>query len=94
MRMEDANVLRLKAVTAVDPGALICVLQLFRGRNVVPQQVRAQRMTVRGTNLEVLQIEVEVPTVQISVDVMRLITAKIQQMPIAMSAAFDRMPAR
>lgn len=86
------NVLRLKAVTAVDPGALICVLQLFRGRNVVPQQVRAQRITVRGTAVEVLQIEIEIASVQISADAMRLIVTKIQQMPIVMSAAFDRSP--
>jgi hypothetical protein len=83
-----ANVLRLKAVTQVEADALIRVLQLFRGRNVVPRRVSAERMTVRGTTSDVLQIEIELSMVDISLDNLRLITEKIKQMPIALSAVF------
>jgi hypothetical protein len=82
----EVNVLRLKAVTQVEADALVRVLQLFRGRNVVPRRVSAERTAVRGTTSEVLQIVIEVSPTDISLDAMLLISAKVKQMPIALSA--------
>ena len=77
----DAAVLRLKAIVEADPGALIRLLQLFQIRNIVPLHVRARRL-----GCEFLETEIELDSAEISGDVLRLIAAKAQELPITLAA--------
>jgi hypothetical protein len=79
---------RFNAVTQVDPNALIRALQHISGRSILPRRVNTERLTVRGTTSEVLHIEIEVATAEVSLDAVRLITARVKQLPIALSASF------
>lgn len=76
-----AAVLRLKAVTEADPGALVRVLQFFQARNVVPRRVIARRLGV-----EFLEIEIELEAAQLPLDAFCIIVSKISELPIVMAA--------
>lgn len=77
----DAAALRLKAILEADPGALIRLLQLFQTRNVTPRHVRARRL-----GLELIEAEIELDAAEITAEVMRLIAAKAQELPITLAA--------
>jgi len=77
----DAAVLRLKAIVEADPGALIRLLQLFQIRNIVPSAVRARRL-----GHEYIEAEIEFVDAGLTADTLRLITAKVQELPIALAA--------
>jgi hypothetical protein len=78
---DNAASLRLRVIVTADPGALVRVLQLFQIRNIVPRQVSALRL-----GAEFLQAEIEIDPAELAPETLRLIAAKIQEMPIAMAA--------
>ena len=73
MSPPDAAALRLKAIVEADPGALIRLLQLF--------QVRARRL-----GLEYIEAEIELDGAEMTIDTLRLIAAKAQELPITLAA--------
>ena len=81
MLLPDAAALRLKAILEADPGALIRLLQLFQTRNVTPRHVQARRL-----GLEFIEAEIELDATEITAEVMRLIAAKAQELPITLAA--------
>lgn len=81
MSRPDAAALRLKAIVEADPGALIRLLQLFQIRNLTPVRVRARRL-----GLEFIEAEVEFHDAEITIDTLRLIAAKAQELPITLAA--------
>ena len=85
--------LRLKAVARVEPGALIRVLQPFQDRDIVPHKVTAQRLLLRCENREVMHVEIELAA-DITMDVLRIIAARITQLPITLSTVFGHDPSR
>jgi prephenate dehydratase len=76
----EAAVLRLKTIVEADPGALVRLLQLFQIRNLVPRRVRAQRL-----GDQFIEAEIEMDTAQIAPETLRLIAAKLQELPITMA---------
>ena len=72
------NSWRLEVETDLDPGNLIRVLHFFQTRNVTPVRVHAQRAAE-----DTLAITVDVEISELSLDVMKLIAAKIAEMPFA-----------
>jgi hypothetical protein len=78
---DAAAALRLKAIVEADPGALIRLLQLFQIRNVTPLLVRSRRLGV-----EYIEAEIELADAEMSVDTLRLIAAKAQELPITLAA--------
>ena len=81
MSPPDAAALRLKAIVEADPGALIRLLQLFQIRNVSPRQVRARRL-----GFEYIEAEIELDAAEMTIDTLRLIAAKAQELPITLAA--------
>src|SRR4030095_2570046 len=81
MSPSDAAALRLKAIVEADPGALIRLLQLFQIRNVTPLQVRARRL-----GPEFIEAEIELAGAEMTIDTLRLIVAKAQELPITLAA--------
>lgn len=81
MQVDQVAVLRLKAVTEADPGALVRVLQLFQMRNVVPRRVSAARV---GALYQ--EIEMEVDRAHLGPDVFRLIVARLNELPVVLAA--------
>ena len=81
MSPPDAAALRLKAIVEADPGALIRLLQLFQIRNVSPRQVRARRL-----GFEYIEAEIELDGAEMTIDTLRLIAAKAQELPITLAA--------
>lgn len=81
MSRPDAAALRLKAIVEADPGALIRLLQLFQIRNVTPLRVRARRL-----GCEFIETEIEFNEAEITIDMLRLIAAKAQELPITLAA--------
>ena len=73
--------LRFKAVAEADPSTLVRILHLLQARNVVPQRVSSQRL-----GLEYLELEVEVPSEELSADAFRLIVAKVNELAIVLTA--------
>jgi hypothetical protein len=71
----------LKAIVEADPGALIRLLQLFQARHIVPRAVRARRL-----GLEYIEAEIEFDSTELSTEMLRLITAKAQELPITLAA--------
>lgn len=88
--MEQAGdkVLRLKTVIEATPGALARLLQLFDERSVIPRRVSVQRFHLPGTNRDIMQISIELTTLDLTLDAMRFIAAKTAQMPGALSTIF------
>ena len=80
MQAPAAAVLRLKAIVESDPGALVRVLQFFQARNIVPRQVMARRL-----GAEFVETEIEIDPADLGPDALRLIAARIQEMPVAMA---------
>jgi hypothetical protein len=81
MLLPDAAALRLKAILEADPGALIRLLQLFQTRNVTPRHVHARRL-----GFEFIEAEIELDATEITAEVLRLIAAKAQELPITLAA--------
>ena len=81
MSRPDAAALRLKAIVEADPGALIRLLQLFQVRNITPLRVRARRL-----GFEFVEAEIELDGIELTIDVLRLIAAKAQELPITVAA--------
>jgi hypothetical protein len=73
---------RLEVETDLDPGNLIRVLHFFQTRNVTPVRVYAQRVAEDSC-----AITVDVEVSELSLDVMKLIAAKIAEMPFAIRSA-------
>ena len=73
---------RLEVATDLDPGNLTRVLHFFQARNVTPVRVFAQRIAADGC-----AITVDVAIADLSLDVMKLIAAKIAEMPFAIRSA-------
>lgn len=73
---------RLEVETDLDPGNLTRVLHFFQARNVMPVRVHVQRVAADGC-----AITVDVATADLSLDVMKLIAAKIAEMPSAIRSA-------
>lgn len=93
VHLENANTLRLKAVVSdVDPEALIRLLQVFQDRNVNPRKLMTQRILLRTQEREVLHVEVEFASADIAMHTLRLIAAKIAQMPMSLSTVFGQEP--
>jgi hypothetical protein len=76
------NSWRLEVETDLDPGNLIRVLHFFQTRNVTPERVYAQRL---AEDFYAITVDVEIS--ELSLDVMKLIAAKIAEMPFAMRSA-------
>jgi hypothetical protein len=81
MSLPDAAALRLKAIVEADPGALIRLLQLFQIRNVTPVNVRARRL-----GLEFIEAEIELSGSEITIETLRLVAAKAQELPVTLAA--------
>lgn len=81
MQFDQRAALRLNLVTESDPGALVRVLHLLQGRNIVPLQVLARR-----TADEALAIEIAVARSELGADALDLIVRKLAQMPFVQSA--------
>jgi hypothetical protein len=81
MSRPDAAALRLKAILEADAGALIRLLQLFQIRNIAPLHVRARRL-----GCEFIEAEIELDNAEITIDMLRLIAAKAQELPITLTA--------
>jgi hypothetical protein len=81
MSPPDAATLRLKAIVEADPGALIRLLQLFQIRNVSPLHVRARRL-----GCEFIEAEIELDAAEMTIEILRLIAAKAQELPITLAA--------
>lgn len=81
MSPPDAAALRLKAIVEADPGALIRLLQLFQIRNVTPVRVLSRRL-----GCEYVEAEIELNPAEMTLDTLRLIAAKAQELPITMVA--------
>jgi hypothetical protein len=80
MQATDAAALRLKAIVEADPGALVRVLQLFQIRNVIPRQVTARRL-----GAEFIEAQIEIDATEVAPETLRLIAARIQELPIALA---------
>ena len=72
--------LRLKTIVEADPGALVRLLQLFQIRNLVPRRVRAQRL-----GDQFIEAEIELDAAEVAPETLRLIAAKLQELPITMA---------
>jgi hypothetical protein len=81
MSPPDAAALRLRAIVEADPGALIRLLQLFQVRNITPLCVRARRL-----GFEFVEAEIELDGIELTIDMLRLIAAKAQELPITVAA--------
>jgi hypothetical protein len=81
MSTSDAAALRLKAIIEADPGALIRLLQLFQIRNLTPVQVRARRL-----GFEYVEAEIELAYSEMTIETLRLVAAKAQELPITLAA--------
>ncbi|HEV8329933.1 MAG TPA: hypothetical protein VGQ22_00810 [Steroidobacteraceae bacterium] len=81
MSPPDAAALRLKAIVEADPGALIRLLQLFQIRNVTPVRVLSRRL-----GCEYVEAEIELNPAEMTIETLRLIAAKAQELPITMVA--------
>jgi hypothetical protein len=57
------------------------VLQFFQARNVIPLSVSAERL-----GSEYLQIEIHVATAELPADALRMIVAKVNELPISLCA--------
>ena len=76
-----ANVRRLKAVIEFDPGSLVRVLHFFQARNITPVRVAALRL-----GPELLDVEIDVASDDLSVDAMQVLTAKIRELTVSVCA--------
>ena len=76
----EAAALRLKTIVEADPGALVRLLQSFQTRNVIPRRVRAQRL---GDGF--IEAEIEFDAAEIAPETLRLIAAKLQELPITVA---------
>jgi hypothetical protein len=81
MSPPDAAALRLKAIVEADPGALIRLLQLFQARNLTPRNVLARR--IGG---EFIEAEIEIGASELTIDSLRLIVAKAQELSVTLAA--------
>lgn len=80
--VQTGGATRLEVETDLDPGNLIRVLHFFQARNVTPVRVQAQRVGEDG-----YAITVDVPVSDLPLEVMKLIAAKIAEMPFAIQSA-------
>ncbi|HEY7642284.1 MAG TPA: hypothetical protein VH814_21300 [Steroidobacteraceae bacterium] len=79
--LPDAAALRLKAIVEADPGALVRLLHLFQLRNVTPLQVRARRL-----GPEFIEAEIELAGQEMTIETLRLVAAKAQELPVTLAA--------
>ncbi|HEX7011506.1 MAG TPA: hypothetical protein VF161_02105 [Steroidobacteraceae bacterium] len=70
----------IKAIIEADPGALVRVLQFFQTRNVVPRRVNASRL-----GSEFLEAHIEIDAAELGLEGLRVVAAKIEQLPITMA---------
>lgn len=73
---------RIKLIAEADPGALARVLQPIQGLNIVPRSLRAVRLGV-----EWLEIEVQIEAAELTNEALRLVAAKLGQLPAVMTVA-------
>ena len=73
--------LRFRAVAEADPSTLVRILHLLQARNVVPQRVSSQRL-----GSEYLELQVEVPSEELSADAFRIIVAKVNELAVVLTA--------
>ena len=77
---------RLKVVAREEADALVRVLQVLRLHSVVPRRVTAQHVALRGPGLlEVLEIEIELRATEVELEAVRVIVAKINQLPVVLA---------
>lgn len=81
-QFEAGSVRRLEVETDMDAGSLTRVLHFFQARNVTPVRVVAQRIAADGC-----AISVDIAVSDLTLDVMKLIAAKIAEMPFAIRSA-------
>jgi hypothetical protein len=81
MQSGNSAATRLKVLVESDPGGLVRVLQFFQARNVIPLSVSAERL-----GREYLQIEIHVASAELPIDALRLIVAKVNELPISLCA--------
>jgi hypothetical protein len=81
MQSGNSAATRLKVLVESDPGGLVRVLQFFQARNVIPLSVSAERL-----GSEYLQIEIHVAAAELSADALRLIVARVNELPISLCA--------
>jgi hypothetical protein len=77
--------LKSPIVTKVDSGAITSVLELLANRNVLPQRMLAQRLDVRRTCRQIIHIEIYLARLDLTMDALRLIAAKIVLLPTTLS---------
>ncbi|MGH8178014.1 MAG: hypothetical protein ACREV5_17305 [Steroidobacter sp.] len=72
--------LRLKAIAEADPGALVRILQLLQGRNLVPRAVNAECI-----GAQYLDIRIELDGSALAADAAKALIAKIEQLPAVLA---------
>jgi hypothetical protein len=83
--------LRLKVVIGeVAADAIIRVLQLFHDRNIAPRKITAQRLLLHHRNDEVMHLEIELASADITIDALRFVAAHLAQMPTTLSTVFGQ----
>lgn len=80
-RQAQAARWRIRVIAESDPGALARILQPFQSLNVVPCSLRADRLGDAW-----LEIAVEIVVAELSPEACRLVTAKLAQLPLVMTA--------
>lgn len=82
MQSNNAAPLRLRVLVEADPGALVRVLHLIQGRNIVPLQVSAQRL-----DADSLAVEIALDAADLTVEAFRVIAGKIAGLPVVLDAS-------
>lgn len=82
MQSNNAAPLRLRVLVEADPGALVRVLHLIQGRNIVPLQVSAQRLDAHS-----LAVEIALDAADLTVEAFRVIAGKIAELPVVLDAS-------
>jgi hypothetical protein len=78
----------LKVVAASEAGALDRVLQVLKSHNLMPRRVMAENVAIRGPGLlDVIRIEIELMTSGVTPKALRILAARINQLPIVLAVA-------
>ena len=85
MSSQSSPSLRLKVQAEADPGALARVLERFQNLNIVPWRVTAE-LAATGT----LHVRVDIAGVR--EETVRLIAAKLGQVPCVLAVSWIRLP--
>jgi hypothetical protein len=80
----------LKVVAREGTDALGRVLQVLRLHSMVPRRVTAQHVALRGPGiLNVLEIEIELRASEHELEAVRMIAARINQLPVVLAVVLD-----